>query len=85
MLSMKEYHTTNHTTQNQHQLHTTQSQLHITHLSQLHTTHSPNQHHIIPLLLHIIPSPPHTTQNLLRTIQLLFTIHLQLLTISKFF
>merc|ERR1711981_406939 len=81
MLSMKEYHTTNHTTQ---------SQLHITHLSQLHTPHSPNQHHIIPLRLHIIPSrlhiiPPHTTQNLLRTIQLLFTIHLQLLTISKLF
>merc|ERR1719414_2788738 len=81
MLNMKEYHTTNHTTQNQH---------HTTHLSQLPTTHSPNQHHIIPALLHIIPSPlhiipPHITQNLLPTIQLLFTTHLQLLTISKFF
>merc|ERR1719414_2582931 len=71
MLNMKEYHTTNHTTQNLHPLLTTQSQLHTTHLSQLPTTHSPNQHHIIP--------------NLLPTIQLLFTSHLQLLTISKFF
>merc|ERR1719414_699588 len=73
MLNMKEYHTTNHTTQNLHPLLTTQ-----------------NQHHTIPALLHIIPSPlhitpPHITQNLLPTIQLLFTTHLQLLTISKFF
>merc|ERR1719328_512087 len=53
MLNMKEYHTTNHTTQNLHPLLTTQSQL--------PTTLSPNQHHIIPALLHIIPSPLHIT------------------------
>merc|ERR1711981_1462222 len=83
MLSTKECHTTSHTTQNQHQLLTTQSLLHTIHLSPPHTTHFLNQHHTIPAPLHI--TQPHTTQNQLHIIQLLFTTHLQLLTTSKSF